>query len=576
MRRPTLKQTSVLQFFMSTSPYRLLAVFFLLLQALAGQAAGPVLPLQLRPTYAQPGRADGLAVAYSLPATSARPRPLDLRFDMLAPFLVRTSDQVTALVVTDDRGRVPMARPVISKTQEQASQHWRASRPVVGTVHVAYRVPVAQAVAPKRGPHLDLQAAGGGVAGAGQGFLLLPALGDSLTLRLRWQLAPGATAVSSYGAGNLTARTTAEELATAQFLAGPLYCYPSHPTSQGFSAYGLGKPAAELDGPMAAAKQVYELERQAFGGSATQSFKFFFRSYAGSPFSSGVASPGVFMLYLPPSGSLSDVQERATIAHETVHAWGLSLTAAPAIDDWYTEGIADYFALTLPHAAGLYTPAEYLALINTDASWYYTNARRLTPDRDVPATMWAGRNAWTLSYARGMLYFANLDAKLRRAGSPHTVLSLANELLAQQRAGHPPTAQDWLALLRREPGEWAVADWQAMTAGQLLRPEPGAFGPGVASRPVQTGFFDLGFAEPVSLQAGKRIGGLVAGSPAALAGLREGDELAEAVNLIPVYGSFRLPITLRVRRGPAVVAITYVPRTGQAEAWEWVVAPGQP
>ncbi|GAA4500869.1 hypothetical protein GCM10023172_21850 [Hymenobacter ginsengisoli] len=546
------------------------------LHALAGWAAGPVLTLHLRPTYAQPGQANGLGVSYSLSAPTAKPRLLDLRFAMLVPFLVRNADQVTNLIVTDARGQVPMAKPTIREANGETTQHWPASRPVLGTVHVAYRVPVASAIAPKRGPHVDLQAAGGGVAGGGQGFLLLPALPAAFTLRLVWQLAPGTTAVSSYGAGDLVAQTTAEELTNAQFLAGPLYHYPAHPSNHGFSAYGLGKTAAEMDAPMAAAEHVYELQRQAFGGSAAQSFRFFFRSYAGSPFSSGVAAPGFFMMYLPPQVKLSDVHERATIAHEIVHAWGLGLKAKPLLDDWYTEGIADYFALTLPYAAGLYSQADYLALLNTDASWYYTNAQRLTPDRDVPAGKWAGRNAWTLSYARGMLYFANLDAKLRQAGSPHTVLSFANELLKMQRAGHAPTAQDWAALLGREAGPWAVADWQAMVDGQLLRPEPGAFGPAVVSQPVSTGFFDLGFAEPVSLLAGKRIKGLVAGSPAAMAGLREGDELLEAVNLIPVYSSFQQPITLRVRRGAEVLSITYQPRTGQAQAWEWVAAPSRP
>jgi predicted metalloprotease with PDZ domain len=263
------------------------------------------------------------------------------------------------------------------------------------------------------------------------------------------------------------------------------------------------------------------------------------------------------MLYLPPSVSINDLQQWATIAHEMVHAWGLYLEAGPLLDNWYTEGIADYFALTLPYAAGLYTQAEYLALINRDAEWYYTNARRLTPDHDVPATMWAGGRSWTLSYARGILYFANLDAKLRQASSPHTVLSFANELLTMQRAGQAPTAQDWVA---------------------LLRPLPGAFGPTVMSQPVKTGFYDLGFAEPVNVQAGKRIKGLVPGSPAALAGLREGDELADAVkannSLLP--NRFNQPTTLTVRRNEAPVPVTYLPQGGPAEAWEWVAAPAKP
>jgi len=109
----------------------------------------------------------------------------------------------------------------------------------------------------------------------------------------------------------------------------------------------------------------------------------------------------------------------------------------------------------------------------------------------------------------------------------------------------------------------------------LLRPVPGAFGPGVVSQPVKTGFFDLGFAEPLAVQAGKRIKGLMPGSPAARAGLREGDELAQAVDISPIYGSFRRPVTLTVRRGAALVPITYLPQSGQAEAWEWVAAPAK-
>ena len=75
-----------------------------------------------------------------------------------------------------------------------------------------------------------------------------------------------------------------------------------------------------------------------------------------------------------------------------------------------------------------------------------------------------------------------------------------------------------------------MADWQAMVDGQLLRPVPGTFGPGVVSPPIKTGFFDLGFAEPLAVQAGEHIKGLVPGSPAALC---EGDELAETVGYRP-------------------------------------------
>ena len=60
----------------------------------------------------------------------------------------------------------------------------------------------------------------------------------------------------------------------------------------------------------------------------------------------------------------------------------------------------------------------------------------------------------------------------------------------------------------------------------------------------------------------------MAGSPAALAGLHEGDELAAAVNIIPIYGSFRRPSTLTMRPNGALAPITYLSQSGQAEAWE--------
>ena len=223
-----------------------LLCFLLSHVSLFGWATNPVLNMQLRPTYAQSGKADGLAVAYSFTPATSKPRPLDLQFDLLAPSLVRNSDQVTTLVVKDAQGLVSMTKPVIKKIDGQTIQHWRASRLVVGTIHVTYQIPVANAIAIKRGPHIDLQAAGGGVSGGGKGFLLLPVLPKSFTLQLSWQLMAGATGVSNYGVGDRTVSTNADEMLYGQFLAGPLYQYPTHPTDHGFSAYGLGRTAAEV------------------------------------------------------------------------------------------------------------------------------------------------------------------------------------------------------------------------------------------------------------------------------------------------------------------------------------------
>lgn len=547
--------------------------FALVVSSFASWATGPTLALQLRPVYAA-GQVSALSVAYDLDYGPTPPASLDLDFDLLVPMLNRGPDQLTKFVATDKAGVVPFAAPTVVQAQGHTVQRWHATRPLRGLLHVAYELPVAERLPKLRGPHLEVQAAGGGVVGTGVGFLLLPELVGPFSLHLSWQLPAGATAVSTYGRGAQTAQTNLKQLLQTHFLAGPLYQYPAAATDKGFSAYGLGKTAAQLQDAMVWPTQAYQVLRQAFQDTSTRPFRLFFRSYEGGPLASGSATDGSFLLYLPPTTDLNTPDIRALIAHEMVHVWVPGLVAAPDLDDWYAEGLADYLAATIPFAAGLYTPQQYLDLINTDATYYYTNAQRLTPDADIAAGKWVGPNAWTLSYARGMLYFANLDAKLRQAGSPHSVLDFVRQLNRARTAGQSITAASWVELLRREAGEWAVRDWQAMVAGQLLQPSPGAFGLCCTSRPVPARVFEMGFALPRSIQVGRHIEGLVANSAAARAGLREGDEIAVAVNLLPIYSQLDQPVTITVRRGTALVPITYQPRGAQVDAFQWELVPG--
>ena len=104
------------------------------------------------------------------------------------------------------------------------------------------------------------------------------------------------------------------------------------------------------------------------------------------------------------------------------------------------------------------------------------------------------------------------------------MLDLVNEVSKRIDDGASADSQTWLDVLTTRAGSWAVSDWNAMMAGEVIFPAKGAFGTCLQSRKADVRIFDLGFASPVRLIAGSTIGGLVQGSPAEKAGLRNGDD----------------------------------------------------
>jgi hypothetical protein len=538
------------------------------------KATKAVLWLHLRPQWSGSGQVEGMRVDYELSGFSAtRNARLSFAFDTLQPALQRTRDQVTDLIAEDAAGRFSFDSPSEQKQGDGLNQIWRSSRGVQGPVHVSYYVPVAAPLTSKRGPHIDLQAAGNGLSGAFASFLLAPQVAGSLEVHVHWALPSGQGAVSTYGLGDFTRLIRLSALKTTLFLAGPLQMYPASPAKAGISFYALGLSSEELAHLAGWASKAYNAERAAFAGTDGEPFRFFIRSYEGGPIMSGRADMGTFMLYMPAGVTPDPLALHSMIAHETVHALIKDLDDAPGDEgDWYTEGTADYFAITLPYKAGLYNSCEYITVIHEEAALYYTNALRNVANHDLTHVMWSGRNAWAVPYARGALYLADLDAKLKEHRARVDVLDLVNETSRRIRMGAPAANQTWREVLASRAGQWAVADLDSMFEGRLLLPMAGAFGGSVKRVPMQSGFFDLGFAKPVRVNAGSRVEQVEPWSRAARAGLRDGDTVTQSVDLNPFYRSFGKQITLKVLRNGEQQSITYDPHAGSYPGLEWILA----
>lgn len=511
---------------------------------------------------------NGITVSYTV-YLGGNATGLPLLFDKLEPFLGRSTDTVNQLKVKDRNGEIPYTITGDTTWHTHTMQVWQGNRAAIGPVQVSYTVHAAVPFPARRGPHIDLQQAGGGLSGALNSILLLPMLADTVNIQLNWQPACNYTVISSAGAGNNRFKGTLDDLSSCQFLLGPLAAYPQGARNSGFSMYALGRGADEIAQAAKWPETAYTRLREKLLGSASKPFRVLIRTYDGGPLQSGVAVKDCFTIYLPPGMQANTTGIHSLLAHEMVHAFVEGLfSPEEGLGDWYNEGIADYLSVKIPYEAGLFTEAEFMQLVNEEAALYYTNSYRETPEKGVPAIKWSGRNAWSLGYSRGALYFTNLDAKLRRMGGKTSVIQLVNSITALNRTGVIAKDTDWVNLLRKDAGDWAVQDWQNMINGQLIVPEPGCYA-NLTPQKITTGLFNMGFSKPLSIRAGLRIEGLDSTSNAARAGLQEGDVIAKTIAINDTYSSYTNTLTITVNRQGKLVPIIFSPRKGQVVAYTW-------
>jgi predicted metalloprotease with PDZ domain len=228
----------------------------------------------------------------------------------------------------------------------------------------------------------------------------------------------------------------------------------------------------------------------------------------------------------------------------------------------------------LPYRAGMITADEFLADLNETAARYYTNIMINVPNAQIPAGFWKDTRIRVLPYDRGSLYFAALDAAVRKASAgKHSLDDMVRTMLAARQTGKPMNEALWRSLLKEQLGAKGVAGLDAMLAGGTVTPPSDAFGPGFRRVSRQLRRFDLGF-DPASLTVRpKLVKGLLAGSEAEKAGLRNGDEILNTFSQDGLQGDQTRMLALEVKRGAQTLSIRYLPRGEKVAAYQWERAP---
>ncbi|HVT40323.1 MAG TPA: hypothetical protein VHE78_14875 [Gemmatimonadaceae bacterium] len=398
--------------------------------------------------------------------------------------------------------------PVPVKSDSGDSRAWRAQRPVTFPVTLTFK---ARMWPPgtRTNPSYMLRAADGAVSGQGSGILVTPADGVEYAARFRWDLsdlAPGSITTSGLTDDN-DVRAPLSTLSMNFFMAGPLNRYPATGDRDGFAAYWHGTPPWDASKAMEWVASMYEYMRTFFKETTPRRYRVMGRMLP-PPAYGGTALPNHFIFNAPAGPrDTAAVGPLLLLAHETGHLFVRGLQnpggGGPS-NNWFTEGLNEYYAVTLALRSGLAPLDLVLQEMNLQTRNYYTNPRKNMPaDSVARANPMTDGKAQNVSYERGILFWADMDARIRAASNGRRNLdSVMIPLITrartlggdgglgnQARPGGQPgwfTRDELVDSLAKAAGPAARQLFDSVIVrGKSIVPVSNAFGPCFALRPTR-------------------------------------------------------------------------------------------
>jgi predicted metalloprotease with PDZ domain len=555
----------------------------------AWAAPVPQLTITLTPAAADPGGnipyVDVQVVAPDMQLAAGKPL---LRLPLVSSNVTTIANSLEGLRVTDSSGALSLTTRDDQPSGLMSFRHWYAARAVAGTVIIRYRAPITNALNPRgAAPPLELRTEDGGFSADASTFLVLPDSDAVYRIALRWNFAAlGSKAVglSTLGAGDVGAgpagQSTQRALNTLYdsglyLMGGLVHAYPSPLPAAGFMSVWQGNPPFDAAGLMRWTQSLYGSYLRFFRAPPRRPYEVFLRRNlinAGGGVEVGGSFVGTF------DRQTQEQDFKLTLAHEMVHTFAPALDAPEGLlSSWYAEGLAVNYERVLPWRAHRISTADFLADLNKTAARYYTDPLNDTPNSQIPARFWADTRIRVLPYDRGSLYFAQVNAEVRR--STHGRRSLDDLLLrmiARHRRGQPVDEAAWIALVRHALGSRGVAQFRAMMSGKRVVPWSDAFGPCFERTTAPLRRYQLGFDSQVLMEPSRIVRGLIPGSAADRAGVRNGDRIVKPVPQDSIQADQGATLTLLIERNGRTFPITYLPRGATVPAYQWRRRPGIP
>ncbi len=545
-------------------------------------AEAPRYDLALKPAATDAeGHVDAIEVSIVEGPVVAQAGAPILRMPIVVTNVVTDATTLQDFSVADADGPVPLSVHDDPDAGQTFYRHWAPTRAVHGVLRIHYRAPISNAL-PSRGaaPPLDIRTDDGGFGGAGSYFLVTPEVQTPVRFSLTWDLSAmpkGAAAISNFGPGDVApAQAMApERLESLYVMAGAIGRFPDPTPSKGFMSAWEGHPTFDAAALMAWTKSLHDAYDGFFHADRSRPYGVFLRRNLVNA-GGGVELDGAF---IGSWGAKADVSGfKVTLAHEMLHTYVGGLDAPTGLESsWFSEGMAVFYARRLALRFHHIDADRFLDDLNSTAGRYYTDALNDAPNAEIPQRFWAETRIRVLPYDRGSMYFSVVDSKMRRVSHGKRSLDdLLLSMLARRHAGRPMDQAAWVETVTQALGPRGKTEFEAMLAGALQLPPSAAFGRCFrrTSKPLRR--YELGFDAKVLVEPKRIVRGLVAGSAAEKAGLKDGDEILKPVPQDGIQGDQKATLALDIRRDGREFPIAYLPRGETVFAYQWERVRGVP
>lgn len=493
-------------------------------------------------------------------------------FGMAAP-----QHDLSSLRVRDELGEVPLAQHDVEPDLSRGStiqRAWSPQRPTSGDVVVEYRVPVGREQYVSR-PMFDLRAEGLAVNGAGMLFKVIPLSEEPHRLRVHWDLEDlpaGSLGVWAFGENDATHVGPPQLLSSSFYGAGRMFHHSSGP----FGMYWASPAPFDIEEVARRTERTFGLFSDFFQWTP-ESYRVFIRKQDQHQAGGTALSHSFIAGYMESGFDMEDFE--SLLAHEMAHTFLGSPKGSSMEIQWYAEGGAEYYHNVVRMRAGLIDSAGFLDGIQASVDSYYRlPSRHVTVPEAAEAGFFTGSDVQRLGYGRGRLYLAAVNAKIvERSGGKRSLDDITLQVNERARQGDPMEVDEWLALVEAEIGPEARSDHEAFLHSRLYVPPSNIFGPCFERVRDDYPKFELGFDQASLGQQPARIQGLVAGSAAARAGLRDGDLVLSSTPVDrAMFTDFDARMEIEVERDGERHRIEYTPRGEMVESYNWVRVPDVP
>ncbi|RYY92903.1 MAG: hypothetical protein EOO11_20605, partial [Chitinophagaceae bacterium] len=260
--------------------------------------------------------------------------------------------------------------------------------------------------------------------------------------------------------------------------------------------------------------------------------------------------------------SMASGQLTKLLAHEYMHRWiggKLQLAGREEAQYWFSEGFTEYYTYKVLYTSGYLTLPGYLGSINRMLAEYYLSPVRTAVQQAAADSFWLAPAFQRLPYTKGFAYALYLDASMQERGTG-SLDGFLFELLKAKGDSVFISGERFNALLQQQgiPADSLQQAWIANGGVIPVKALPLAARYTLKVRDLAA--FELGF-NAATLKKGAPIGGVLEGSAAWDAGLRNG-MLAESYSIY--YDQPGQPVVLNVRDGAETRRITYLPKKKQS------------